>query len=56
MRAGASGAIAGEQSGERGLKRFRRWDDLLLGVAGISHDTGRAALDEKKWQELRPER
>lgn len=56
MRAGASGAIAGELSGQRGLKRFRHWDDLLLGVAGISHDTGRAALDDKKWQELRPER
>lgn len=38
MRAGASGAIAGEQSGQRGLKRFTHWDDLLLGVAGISHE------------------
>lgn len=49
-------ALAGEHSGQRGLKRFRHWDDLLLRVAGISHDIGRAALDDKRWQELRPER
>lgn len=36
MRTGASGAIAGEQSGQRGLKRFTHWDDLLLVLRDIS--------------------
>lgn len=42
------GALAGEHSRQRGSKRFRHWDDLLLGVAGISHDIGREALDDKR--------
>ena len=38
------------------MKRSRHWDDPALGVAEMSYDTGTAALGDKQWQELRPER